>query len=524
MILDDIVKAKTERLKQHKANISEEEMKRLALESRRQSVSFYDALKKDGLSIIGEFKKASPSHGKMDSKIDLASRIKCYNAAVDAISCLTEEDYFNGGVDYLKQIRAMTQLPIIRKDFIIDEYQVYEAKVIGADAILLIAAILDDEKFRQLYDLAYSLGLDVLCEVHDEKEMLRMINLNVKIIGINNRNLKTFEVSLETTKRLADMAPRGTVLVSESGVLDNDDIRTLKLSGADALLIGTAFMEAENPQELALEWKSIYNERQDNSVKVKICGITSVEEAGYLNTYKADYAGMVLFYEKSKRNIDIVQAKTIIAALDDNVKSVAVVVSPNVEQAEAIREAGFDYIQIHGELTEAVYENIKMPIIRAVNIANVKCGKTLASLEKENLIREEQKINQDIVETIKKDKICAVLLDSKTPGSGNTFDWSIAAKAGQLVKAGGKELWLAGGLNKDNVGKAIEIVSPDVVDTSSGVEYNGEVAGSDKSYSGAPENSGLENIGLANVSGDTKLWGKSPKKIRKFIESAKAVD
>ena len=215
MILDIIVEDKKKRLIEHKNNISEAEMKRLALESERKSISFYDALAKKGPSIIGEFKKASPSHGIMASKVNLEERIRQYNEAVDAISCLTEEDHFNGSTEYLKQIRKMTTLPIIRKDFIIDEYQVYEAKVIGADAILLIAAILDDKKFKELYDLAYSLGLDVLCEVHDEEELKRMINLDVKIIGINNRNLKTFEVSLDTTKRLAAMIPDGKVVVAE---------------------------------------------------------------------------------------------------------------------------------------------------------------------------------------------------------------------------------------------------------------------------------------------------------------------
>lgn len=262
MILDDIVAAKKKRLPEHKAVISEAQMKQEALASKRASYSFYDALAKDGLSIIGEFKKASPSHGKMDSKVDLTERIDQYNVAVDAISCLTEEDFFNGGTEYLKSIRQMSQLPIIRKDFIIEEYQVYEAKVIGADAILLIAAILDDDTFKRLYDLAYSLGLDVLCEVHDEEEMKRMIALGVKIIGINNRNLKTFEVTLDTTKRLCTMAPAGTVLVSESGVSTDKDIEVLKASGADALLIGTAFMESENPKELALHWKDIYNDKK----------------------------------------------------------------------------------------------------------------------------------------------------------------------------------------------------------------------------------------------------------------------
>ena len=191
MILDVIVEDKKKRLVEHKAAVSEEEMKQKALQSTRKSVGFAKALKKDGLSVIGEFKKASPSHGAMDIKVDLKERILQYNDSVDAISCLTEEDHFYGSTAYLEQIRKMTNLPVIRKDFIIEEYQVYEAKVIGADAILLIAAILDDENFKRLYDLAYSLGLDVLCEVHDEAELQRMLALDVEIIGINNRNLKT---------------------------------------------------------------------------------------------------------------------------------------------------------------------------------------------------------------------------------------------------------------------------------------------------------------------------------------------
>ena len=259
MILDVIVEDKKKRLVEHKNTISEEDMKQEALNLKRQSISFYDALRKQGLSIIGEFKKASPSHGKMDNKIDMTERIRQYSESADAISCLTEEDHFNGSTEYLKQIRSLTNLPIIRKDFIIDEYQVYEAKVIGADAILLIAAILDDKTFKKLYDLAYSLGLDVLWE-----EMQRMINLDVKIIGINNRNLKTFEVNLNTTKKLLDMVTpkmreEGKILVSESGVEGSEDVKPLADSRADALLCGTVLMEALNPKELIREFKDTYD-------------------------------------------------------------------------------------------------------------------------------------------------------------------------------------------------------------------------------------------------------------------------
>ena len=257
MILDEIVADKRKRLIEHKARISEDAMKELAVQSDRESISFYGALAKEGLSIIGEFKKASPSHGRMDNKIELTDRINQYNASVDAISCLTEEDHFLGSVEYFEQIRKISGLPMIRKDFIVDPYQIFEAKVIGADCILLIAAILNDRELKLFYELADNLGMDVLVEVHDEEEMMRAVGLDARIIGINNRNLKDFSIDLNTTKRLAHMVPDGTILVSESGVSEDKDVKFLKEAGVDALLIGTVFMEAEDPEELAARWKRI---------------------------------------------------------------------------------------------------------------------------------------------------------------------------------------------------------------------------------------------------------------------------
>ena len=262
MILDEIVADKKKRLPQHKANISEQKMREMAEEMiKKQPVekkgknAFYEALAKPGISIIGEFKKASPSLGTIESKINLIDRIEEYNASVDAISCLTEEDHFHGSVDYLKEIRKMSPLPIIRKDFMIEEYQFYEAKVIGADAILLIAAILDDAQLKDFYDLATELGLDALVETHDEREMERALKLNVEIIGVNNRDLRDFTIRLDTTRRLSKMVPQDKDFVAESGIVTDDDVRFLKESRVDAFLIGRAFMEAENPRELALRWK-----------------------------------------------------------------------------------------------------------------------------------------------------------------------------------------------------------------------------------------------------------------------------
>lgn len=258
MILDTIVKDKLIRLEEQKQQINETEMKRIGLECQRESIPFYDALSKPGLSIIGEFKKASPSMGVIDYKLDLEERIDQYNVSVDAISCLTEEGHFHGSTAYFEEIRKISSLPMIRKDFIVDPYQVYEAKVIGADAILLIAAILKDADMKRLYELSYSLGMDVLVEVHDEKELERALKLDARIIGVNNRNLKDFSISLNVTKRLADMIPEGTVFVSESGVTKDQDIAFLKICGVDALLIGRAFMESGQPEALAKHWKNMF--------------------------------------------------------------------------------------------------------------------------------------------------------------------------------------------------------------------------------------------------------------------------
>ena len=260
MILDEIVANKKKRLVLHKQEISEEAMKQQALESKRASVSYYDALRKGGLSIIGEFKKASPSLGTIDNPIPLTNRIEQYNQSVDAISVLTEEDHFKGSVSYLKGVREISNLPILRKDFIIDAYQIYEAKVIGADAILLIAAILSKEELKEFYELATSLGLDVLLEVHNEEEVEKALSVNPKIIGVNNRNLKDFTISLDTTKRLRTLVPKDTIFVSESGVTNESHIAFLKECNVNALLIGRAFMESENPKELARRWKKIYED------------------------------------------------------------------------------------------------------------------------------------------------------------------------------------------------------------------------------------------------------------------------
>ncbi len=261
MILDEIVKDKKIRLKEHKTAYPFAEVRkdaeRMLNDQARNSDLFYENLKKPGISIIGEFKKASPSLGKIESKIDLTDRIDEYNASVDAISCLTEEDHFDGSTQYLESIRSISSLPILRKDFMIDEYQFYEAKAIGADAVLLITAILDDGQMKAFYQLSRELKLGVLVETHDEYEIERALKTDPRIIGVNNRNLKDFSISLENTGRLRKYIPDDKVFIAESGIMNDEDVRYLKNVGVDGFLIGRAFMENENPRELAKRWKAL---------------------------------------------------------------------------------------------------------------------------------------------------------------------------------------------------------------------------------------------------------------------------
>lgn len=261
MILDKIVEDKKVRLVDHKARTSFEKIRHQAGEvlknGNRPRNLFYDNLKKEGISIIGEFKKASPSLGRIEEKINLLDRIDEYNDSVDAISCLTEEDHFLGNIDYLKTIRSKSNLPILRKDFMIDEYQFFEAKAIGADAVLLIVAILDDARIKDFYNLARELKLDVLIETHDEYEIERALKVEPRIIGVNNRDLKDFTIKLDTTGRLRKYIPADKVFVSESGIMGDEDVKYLKNVGVDAFLIGRAFMEADNPKSVASKWKAL---------------------------------------------------------------------------------------------------------------------------------------------------------------------------------------------------------------------------------------------------------------------------
>lgn len=207
-----------------------------------------------GAGVIAEIKKASPSKGILREDFRPAEIAAAYQRGGAAcLSVLTDVDFFQGGDDYLRQARAACDLPVIRKDFIVDPYQVHEARAIGADCILLIVACLEDARLKQLNDLAHELGMDVLIEVHDREEMARALRVDNRLIGINNRNLRNFEVSLDTTLDMLDMVPRDRITVTESGIHTPDDVQLMRANGVNAFLVGEAFMRAADPGEKLAE-------------------------------------------------------------------------------------------------------------------------------------------------------------------------------------------------------------------------------------------------------------------------------
>lgn len=199
-------------------------------------------------AVIAEVKKASPSQGVIRADFDPAAIARSYEVGgASCLSVLTDADFFQGSEAFLQQARAACALPVLRKDFTIDPYQVYEARAIGADAVLLIVAAIDDADLLEMALIAAELDLDVLVEVHDEAELERALEIPASLIGVNNRNLRTFEVSLETTVRMLDQVPRDRLLVTESGIHARADVERLRSVGVNAFLVGEAFMRSEDP-------------------------------------------------------------------------------------------------------------------------------------------------------------------------------------------------------------------------------------------------------------------------------------
>lgn len=248
-ILDEIAEKTRERLK-NPALPAFETVRREAEACRICHPSFRDNLAKPGINFICEVKKASPSKGIIAEYFPYLDIARDYEAAgAAAISCLTEPFYFKGSDEYLKEIAKEVSIPVLRKDFTVDPYMIYEAGIYGASAVLLICAILSPAELKEYLDIAHSLGLDALVEAHDENEVSMAVNAGAGIIGVNNRNLKDFTVDVNNSVRLRELVPKETVFVSESGIKTPEDIKRLYDNGTNAVLIGESFMRADNKAE-----------------------------------------------------------------------------------------------------------------------------------------------------------------------------------------------------------------------------------------------------------------------------------
>lgn len=253
-ILDELADAARERTEANKKNVSLEQIKKMAFELPKGNFEFENALKKDGISFICECKKASPSKGIIAEDFPYLQIAKEYQTAgADCISVLTEPTKFLGSDDYLREIALEVAVPCIRKDFTVDEYMIYEAKLLGAKAVLLICAILSEDKIAQYIKICDSLGMSALVEAHDEAEIKSAVNAGARIIGVNNRNLKDFSVDTNNSRRMRELVPEDIIFVSESGIKDSGDIKALKDSGVDAVLIGETLMQAEDKTQKLLE-------------------------------------------------------------------------------------------------------------------------------------------------------------------------------------------------------------------------------------------------------------------------------
>ena len=457
MILDRIVEATKIRVAQEKQVETLEAVKAAALALPSDTgFPFEAALRQQDFNFICEVKKASPSKGIIAEHfpyLDIAKEYEVAGAA--AISVLTEPDFFKGDKKYLQEIASTVKIPVLRKDFIIDEYQIYQAKVWGASAILLICACLDVPILTKFRELADSLGLSSLVEAHDEQEVQMAIDCGARIIGVNNRNLKDFTVDVQNSVRLRNLVQDDVIFVSESGLETPEDIQVLRDNNIGVALMGETFMRSPNKiEKLAYLYGPTYY-----TPKVKMCGISKVETIPAVVEAKPDYMGLV--FAPSKRQVTVEQAKMLVEALHKqckeqnnmvSIKTVGVFVNETLDNLVTIaNEANLDVVQLHGDEDEAFIQSLK----ERTNVEVWKAVQIRSAADVEKWI--DSSADMLLFDAYHKDE---------RGGTGEVFDWS-------SLDAFERPFMLAGGIDSTNVARAIRTVRPYGIDISSGIETNG---------------------------------------------------
>ena len=468
MILDKIIEATKIRVAQEKQIESPESVKAAALALPSDTgFPFEAALRQQDFNFICEVKKASPSKGIIAEHfpyLDIAKEYEVAGAA--AISVLTEPDFFKGDKKYLQEIANTVKIPVLRKDFIIDEYQIYQAKVWGASAILLICACLDMPTLTKFRELADSLGLSSLVEAHDEHEVQMAIDCGARIIGVNNRNLKDFTVDVQNSVRLRNLVQDDVIFVSESGLETPEDIQVLRDNNIGVALMGETFMRSPNKiEKLAYLYGSTYY-----TPKVKMCGISKIETILAVIEANPDYMGLV--FAPSKRQVTVDQAKSLVKELhkqygnrysrdevqcsndvvQEFIKTVGIFVNETLDNLVTIAtEVNLDAVQLHGDEDEAFIQSLK----ERTNVEVWKAVQIRSAADAEAWI--DSSADMLLFDAYHKDE---------RGGTGEVFDWS-------CLDEFERPFMLAGGIDSTNVARAIRTVRPYGIDISSGIETDG---------------------------------------------------
>ena len=456
MFLDRIVTQTRVDLVQRKIDHPLAELQRLAVEqaSPRDLVAAFTPRSRTHL--IAEVKRASPSKGMLApnlNPVELAQTYEVNGASV--ISVLTEPHFFLGSPKYLTAIKQAVQIPVLCKDFIVDDYQVYEARAWGADAILLICAILDDTQLQHLLSVAHELHMRCLVEVHSREEAQRAVAAGAMVIGVNSRDLVTFKMNPYLIRDIRSIIPANRVVIAESGISSAADARRLARYDVQGMLVGESLVVSNDvPAQMQMLLQGA-----NASTQVKICGLRNPEHIQTAIEAGADMLGFI-FYEPSHRYIQprhvgetlavSLQTHDSLPASKEQVLPDLVGVFVNKEISfinDVIEEAGLHYVQLHGTESPEFCQQITRPVIKAIPL----------------------KTPSDLAQVAHyKDVVWRILLDTPTPdwgGTGIAHDWKLASTIAQETR-----ILLAGGLTPENVAQALQQVSPWGVDVSSGVE------------------------------------------------------
>jgi indole-3-glycerol phosphate synthase/phosphoribosylanthranilate isomerase len=400
--------------------------------------SLAGALAGPGARFIMEVKRASPSGGML-ADVDAGAQARAYAGAADAVSVLTDGPYFGGSLEDLRAVRQAFDGPILAKDFIVDPRQVEEARIYGADAVLVLLSVLDDAEAAAVMREAERLGMDVLVEAHDEREVRRAVALGARIIGINNRDLRTLEVDLATTERLEPMVPADRLLVAESGIASRADVARLA-PHADAFLVGSALMRAASPARAA---------RALAFGRVKVCGLTDARDAAAAARSGAHWIGLVMV-PGTPRAVSLAEAGPIaMAARAEGAGLVGVFRHEKVLAiAHAARALGLDAVQLHGEEDAAYIRALRGMLPAGVEI-------WAAGAVGEEAPRGRLGADRTLFDT---------LVAGRSGGTGIAFDWDLVRGRGDLGAA-----LLAGGLHPRNAAAAAQVGAYGL-DVGSGVE------------------------------------------------------